>query len=94
MKTRNLVHLNVTLLNVTVGISAGGLNIENSDEKQRMTVIALISEQGKAKENHEYSSTIFSRYLSRDLHERGTLMSTLSLLNSCVAFTRFPGVCL
>lgn len=72
MKTRSLVQLNVTLLKVTVLISAVGPNIENSDQRHRMAVIALISEQGKAKGNHEYSSTIVSRYLSRDLHGKGT----------------------
>ena len=76
----------------SVCIYAGTPKIANREQRHCMIVVEVISGQGKAKGNREYSSTIVSIYRFRVLDGSGPLKSRLSLSNGCVAFIKVPGV--
>ena len=63
-----------------------------ANSEQRYCIIAAVdmSEQGKAKENSEYSSTTVNIYRFLVLLGSGPLKLRLSLSNGCVAFIKTP----
>ena len=67
-------------------------NMAKRSARHLTTVFEVVSGQGYAKGNLEYSSTIVSMYLLSDSIGRGPLKSMLSLSKGDMALIKVPGV--